>query len=472
MSQLIGAVDCGTTSARFFVFDEKANVVAQYQKEFKQTYPKQGWMEEDPDEIYDVCIECINGAVEKLEKDGKYKKSDIKGIGITNQRESTVVWDKKTGKKLHNVIVWPDTRNTGTVKKLAGKHEEGVNALKKKTGLPFSTYFAGVKLRWLLDNVSEVQEAHKNKNLYFGTIDTWLLWKLTGGLEGGLFLTDVTNASRTMFMNIETLEWATNCEMKFNLFLPPQALKSSAEKIPVLIYLSGLTCTGDNCSEKGFFQHRASQKGIAVVYPDTSPRGLGVAGEDDSYDFGSGAGFYVNATKEPYNKGYNMYSYITEDLPKALFSSFKQLDSDRVSITGHSMGGHGALTLFLKNPGKYKSVSAFAPIANPSNCDWGKKAFSGYFGEDQKEKWAEHDATELIKKWKGPLDMLIDVGTGDNFYKQGQLLPENLTKAAEESGNDKGVNLRMQPDYDHSYYFMSTFADDHVDHAAKYLLGQ
>ncbi|KAG9657067.1 esterase D, partial [Aureobasidium melanogenum] len=264
---------------------------------------------------------------------------------------------------------------------------------------------------------------------------------------------------------------STNCEMKFNLFLPPQALKSSASKIPVLIYLSGLTCTGDNCSEKGFFQHRASQKGIAVVYPDTSPRGLGIPGEDDSYDFGSGAGFYVNATKEPYNKGYNMYSYITEDLPKALFSSFKQLDSDRVSITGHSMGGHGALTLFLKNPGKYKSVSAFAPIANPSNCDWGKKAFSGYFGEDQKEKWAEHDATELIKKWKGPLDMLIDVGTGDNFYKQGQLLPENLTKAAQESGNDKGVNLRMQPDYDHSYYFMATFADDHVDHAAKYLLG-
>ncbi|KAG9956728.1 S-formylglutathione hydrolase, partial [Aureobasidium melanogenum] len=264
---------------------------------------------------------------------------------------------------------------------------------------------------------------------------------------------------------------STNCEMKFNLFLPPQALKSSASKIPVLIYLSGLTCTGDNCSEKGFFQHRASQKGIAVVYPDTSPRGLGIPGEDDSYDFGSGAGFYVNATKEPYNKGYNMYSYITEDLPKALFSSFKQLDSDRVSVTGHSMGGHGALTLFLKNPGKYKSVSAFAPIANPSNCDWGKKAFSGYFGEDQKEKWAEHDATELIKKWKGPLDMLIDVGTGDNFYKQGQLLPENLTKAAQESGNDKGVNLRMQPDYDHSYYFMATFADDHVDHAAKYLLG-
>lgn len=161
---------------------------------------------------------------------------------------------------------------------------------------------------------------------------------------------------------------STNCEMKFNLFLPPQALKSSASKIPVLIYLSGLTCTGDNCSEKGFFQHRASEKGIAVVYPDTSPStsscssrpsklrltfyvgGLGIAGEDDSYDFGSGAGFYVNATKEPYNKGYNMYSYITEDLPKALFSSFKQLDSDRVSITGHSMGGHGALTLVYSFP--------------------------------------------------------------------------------------------------------------------------
>jgi len=262
---------------------------------------------------------------------------------------------------------------------------------------------------------------------------------------------------------------STNCEMALNLYLPLQATKQGS-KIPVLFYLSGLTCTGDNCAEKGFFQHGASQKGIAVVYPDTSPRGLKIEGEDDAYDFGSGAGFYVNATKEPWAKGYNMYTYITEELPEALFSSFDQLDSSRVGITGHSMGGHGALTLFLKNPGKYKSVSAFAPISNPINCPWGQKAFKGYFGENQQEKWKEHDATELVKQWKGPLDLLIDVGTGDNFYKQGQLLPENFIKAAKEAGNDKNINLRIQPDYDHSYYFISTFADDHIAHAAKFLL--
>ncbi|KAF2816338.1 esterase D [Mytilinidion resinicola] len=261
---------------------------------------------------------------------------------------------------------------------------------------------------------------------------------------------------------------STNCDMALNLYLPPQAAKSGA-KVPVLFYLSGLTCTGDNCAEKGFFQHGASEKGVAVVYPDTSPRGLRIEGEDEGWDFGTGAGFYVDATKDPWSKGYKMYSYITEELPKALFSSFDQLDSSRVSITGHSMGGHGALTLFLKNPGMYKSVSAFAPIANPINCPWGQKAFKGYFGEDQQAKWAEHDATELVKKWKGPLNLLIDVGTGDNFYKQKQLLPENFIEAAKEAGNDSGITLRMQPDYDHSYFFMASFADDHVAHAAKYL---
>ncbi|KAF1945079.1 S-formylglutathione hydrolase-like protein [Clathrospora elynae] len=261
---------------------------------------------------------------------------------------------------------------------------------------------------------------------------------------------------------------STNTDMELNVFLPPQALKSGA-KVPVLFYLSGLTCTGNNCSEKGFFQHGAAQHGIAVVYPDTSPRGLKIEGEDEAYDFGTGAGFYVDATKAPWTKGYNMYSYITKELPEALFSSFKELDSSKVSITGHSMGGHGALTLFLKNPGMYKSVSAFAPIANPINCPWGQKAFKGYFGEDQQQKWKEHDATELVKHWKGPLEMLIDVGTGDNFYNQGQLLPENLIEAAKGAGNDKGIQLRMQPDYDHSYYFMASFADEHVAWAAKHM---
>ena len=258
----------------------------------------------------------------------------------------------------------------------------------------------------------------------------------------------------------------TSCEMKLNLFVPSSA--STSKPAPVLFYLAGLTCTGDNGAEKGFFQAKAAEKGIAVVYPDTSPRGLGIQGEDESYDFGSGAGFYVDATKAPYDKGYKMYSYIADELPTTLFKEFKELDASRVSITGHSMGGHGALTLFLKNPGKYKSVSAFAPISNPSNCPWGEKAFGGYFGAEDKSKWAAHDATELLPQYPGDTDILIDVGTGDNFYKQGQLLPENLEKAAKAAG--KGVKVNYREGYDHSYFFISTFAGDHVEHAAKYLL--
>jgi len=258
----------------------------------------------------------------------------------------------------------------------------------------------------------------------------------------------------------------TSCTMAVNVFLPPQA---KSGKVPVLIFLSGLTCTPDNCAEKGFAQHKASEKGIAIIYPDTSPRGLKIAGEDDEYDFGSGAGFYVDATKEPWSKGYKMYSYITEELPKALFKDFKELDSSRVGIFGHSMGGHGALTLFLKNPGMYKSVSAFAPIANPSKCPWGEKALKGYFG-DEREKWKENDATELVKKYKGPLDVLIDVGTDDKFYKQGQLLPENFAAAAKEAGNDQDLKIRYQDGHDHSYFTIATFMDDHIEHAAKHLL--
>lgn len=261
------------------------------------------------------------------------------------------------------------------------------------------------------------------------------------------------------------------CDMAFNLYLPPQATTNKLHKVPLLIWLSGLTCTGDNCAEKGFFQHGASEKGIAVLYPDTSPRGLKIQGEDDAYDFGSGAGFYVDATADPWSQNYKMYSYITQELPKVVFGEFSQIDSSRVSISGHSMGGHGALSLFLKNPGMYKSCSAFAPIANPLKCPWGEKAFKGYFGEsDWQKKGAEYDSTELIKKWTGKdLDLLIDVGTGDNFYKQGQLLPENFAAAAKEAGFESGLTIRMQPDYDHSYYTMASFADDHVQHAAKHL---
>jgi len=264
----------------------------------------------------------------------------------------------------------------------------------------------------------------------------------------------------------------TGCEMAFNLYLPPQATTNSLHKVPLFIWLSGLTCTPDNCSEKGFFQNGASKHGIAILYPDTSPRGVNIEGEDESYDFGSGAGFYVDATASPWSSNYKMYSYITSELPKTLFSAYPQIDSSRVSISGHSMGGHGALSLFLKNPGMYKSCSAFAPITNPLKAPWGEKAFKGYFGEgDWEKKGAEYDSTELIKKWKGgPLDLLIDVGTGDNFYKQGQLLPENFAKAAKEAGVDSGITIRFPPDYDHSYFTMASFADDHMDHAAKYLL--
>lgn len=250
----------------------------------------------------------------------------------------------------------------------------------------------------------------------------------------------------------------------------------------------------------------------------TEKGGLNIAGEDDSYDFGSGAGFYLDATKAPWNKGYKMYSYVRDELPKTVFQNFNQIDSERVSIFGHSMGGHGALTLFLQNPGLYKSVSAYAPIANPSNCPWGQKAFEGYLND--KSEWAEYDATELVKKWKGgPLDILIDVvrfvpaslpslsfslpvlqtheaflflpiliflkiegawlkilssrkGTADNFYHQSQLLPENFQKAAAETqGGEGGVRIRFQEGYDHSYFTMASFADDHVGHAARYLLG-
>lgn len=258
------------------------------------------------------------------------------------------------------------------------------------------------------------------------------------------------------------------CPMDVNVFFPGPV--DSTQKYPVLLYLSGLTCTPNNCSEKGFIHYWAAKHGIAVVLPDTSPRGTNIPGEHESWDFGSGAGFYINATQEPWKSHYNMYSYITEELPCQLFSSFPSLDGDRVSLTGHSMGGHGALTLFLKNPGKYKSVSAFAPICNPVKAPWGQKAFKGYFGEHNQALWASHDATELIKNYSGPTpEILIDVGSGDNFYNQKQLLPENLVEASKGTIFENKIQLNIRKDYDHSYYFVSSFAHDHVQHHAKYL---
>lgn len=198
----------------------------------------------------------------------------------------------------------------------------------------------------------------------------------------------------------------TGTPMNLNLFLPPGV--SASSPAPLLIYLSGLTCTPQNVTEKGFLHAWAAPLKLALLFPDTSPRGTDLPGEHDAYDFGSAASFYIDAKKDPWSKNYNMESYLTKELPDLLFQEFKELDSSRVSISGHSMGGHGALTLFLKNPGKYKSVSAWAPITNPSQCPWGEKAFGGYLGDD-KEEWKKHDATELVKGWKGPLPALIDV---------------------------------------------------------------
>ncbi|RBR05452.1 hypothetical protein FVER53590_05434 [Fusarium verticillioides] len=280
------------------------------------------------------------------------------------------------------------------------------------------------------------------------------------------FTTNATiNSFGGRFLKLSHKSAVTGTPMNATLYLPGSA--SSSKPAPLLIYLSGLTCTPDNVTEKGFLHAHASKLGLALLYPDTSPRELDLPGEHDSYDFGSGAGFYIDAKKDPYSKHYKMESYITNELPDLIFKEFKEVDSSRVSISGHSMGGHGALTLFLKNPGKYKSVSAWAPISNPSQCPWGDKAFKGYLGED-KEEWKKHDATELIKSWKGNFPALIDVGTGDNFYKQGQLLPENLEKAVKDAGIE-GLTLRYQDGYDHSYFFISTFGEDHVKHAAKAL---
>ncbi|PNY20899.1 S-formylglutathione hydrolase [Tolypocladium capitatum] len=280
------------------------------------------------------------------------------------------------------------------------------------------------------------------------------------------FTTNATiSAFGGRFLKLTHQSASTSTPMNLTLFLPGAA--SATTPAPLLVYLSGLTCSPDNVTEKGFLHAHAAPLGLALLFPDTSPRGTDLPGEHDAWDFGSAASFYVDARTDPWRRHYRMETYLTQELPRLLFESFAELDRGRVSISGHSMGGHGALTLFLKKPGMYRSVSAWAPIANPSRCPWGEKAFGGYLGDDR-EEWKRHDATELVKGWKGPLNCLVDVGTGDNFYKQGQLLPESFEKAVEEAGIE-GVNVRYQEGYDHSYFFISTFGEDHVRHAAKAL---
>ena len=256
----------------------------------------------------------------------------------------------------------------------------------------------------------------------------------------------------------------TACRMEFSVFLPAEAERG--EKLPVLYWLSGLTCTWANFTEKAGAQRYAAEHGVIIVAPDTSPRGGDIPGEDDAYDFGSGAGFYVDATEAPWADHYRMYSYVTKELP-ALINEHFAVDAARVGLFGHSMGGHGALTIAFKNPDQYKSVSAFAPICSPTRCPWGEKALSGYLGDDR-EAWKNYDTTELCKstEWRSPL--LVDQGTGDEFLTE-QLKPELLRDAC--SAAAMPLTLRMQEGYDHSYYFMASFMGDHVAHHAKALKG-
>jgi len=255
----------------------------------------------------------------------------------------------------------------------------------------------------------------------------------------------------------------------FNLFVPADA--SNSNKVPVLVYLSGLTCTEDNGTQKGSFIGPAASQGIALLFPDTSPRGAGIEGEDDDWDFGTGAGFYLNATNPKWATHYNMYTHVSMELPQVLEAAGVPIDFNRQSIFGHSMGGHGALTMYLSSSTKqYRSASAFAPISNPVEAPWGKKAFTNYLQGGIEEAKGKYDATELISKHKDPVHILVDWGTGDQFYKDGQLLPENFLKAARDAGYDEvQVRVRSQPGYDHSYYFMSTFASDHIHFHANFL---
>jgi len=256
----------------------------------------------------------------------------------------------------------------------------------------------------------------------------------------------------------------TNCTMKFGVFLPQAAVEGT--KLPVFYWLSGLTCTQENFIAKAGAQRLASKFNMIIVNPDTSPRGVNIEGEDETYDFGSGAGFYVDATQDKWKKHYRMYSYITKELPALVNENFPTI-SDRIGISGHSMGGHGAIIASLKNPGMFRSVSAFAPISNPINCPWGHKCFGGYLGPD-KEAWKEYDATELVKKYNGPpLEVLIDQGASDSFLTENQLLPEKFVEACAES--KMPVVMRMQEGYDHSYFFVSSFMEEHFAHHSKLL---
>ncbi len=246
-----------------------------------------------------------------------------------------------------------------------------------------------------------------------------------------------------------------NCTMQFSIFLPPQAKEKN---VPVLYWLSGLTCTDENFVQKAAAQKYAAHYGVAIVAPDTSPRGEGVPDDPEgAYDMGLGAGFYVNATQTPWAEHYRMYDYITQELP-ALIKEHFPVNTDKAGIFGHSMGGHGALTIALKNPERFASASAFAPICSPMRCPWGQKALTQYLGEDQ-ENWKAYDTTALINQATIKLPLLVDQGSADQFLQE-QLKPELLSDACKTA--DYPLELRMQEGYDHSYFFIASFIEDHI----------
>ncbi|HEY4368324.1 MAG TPA: S-formylglutathione hydrolase [Steroidobacteraceae bacterium] len=261
------------------------------------------------------------------------------------------------------------------------------------------------------------------------------------------------------FYSHESRECRT--EMRFSVYLPPQAEQRA---VPVLYYLAGLTCTEETFMTKAGAQRLAAELGLMLIAPDTSPRKTRFPGDDASWDFGQGAGFYVDATQAPWSQNYRMYSYVTKELPE-LVQSLGVARADRQGIFGHSMGGHGALVCALRNPAQYRSVSAFAPIVAPMQCPWGTKAFSGYLGSN-KTDWEQYDATVLVSRQRHSQPILIDQGTADKFLAE-QLKPELFEAACKASGTT--LQLRYQPGYDHGYYFISTVVADHLKHHAQAL---
>ena len=253
----------------------------------------------------------------------------------------------------------------------------------------------------------------------------------------------------------------TKTKMNFSIFFPDEKINSN---VPGLIYLAGLTCTDETFITKAGALKYASEQGMALICPDTSPRDAGVDGEDKDWDFGTGAGFYLDAEKEPWAQNYRMYSYITKELICIMDNEF-DIDIKKIGIFGHSMGGHGALTIFLKNQDIFKSVSAFAPICNPMKCPWGKKAFTNYLGTEI-EKWKSYDACHLVTKNPTSVEILVDQGLSDAFLKE-QLYPHKFLEACKSA--NVNLKFRQHEGYDHGYYFISTFMADHIEHHAKIL---